>query len=147
MEGGRTADEQKQAQQLGHGSACSAAAAEHQGVWGRPDEGLLPLVASRLQKRFLGPARLVCRQWAAGLSEGCTRLEVQGKGPDGWEHRFCGLEELEWYGPENVGQSWPKLRSLQLERCRNGDLEMLRDLPGLTSLSLPWCEEITDEGP
>ena len=145
MEGNGTA-KQKQTRILGQGPACSNGSGEDKRGWGRPDEGLLPLVASRLQKRDVGPARLVCRQWAAGVPEGCTRLEVKGKGPDGWELRYCGLEELKWVSPENVGQSWPKLRSLQLNRCGNGDLQMLRGMPGLASLSLPGCDIIRGRG-
>ena len=125
--GGNTITEQKQAQLLGQGPACPAAAKEREVAWGRLVKGLLPLVASRLQNRDVGPARLVCRQWAAELPEGCTRLEVEGKGPDGWQHRFCGLEEL------------------KLEPGSSVDLQMSRDLPGLVTLSLPWCKKITDE--
>ena len=62
------------------------------------------------------------------------------------EHLFCGLEELAWTCPENAGRSFPaKLRILRLERChRDGNLQMLRDLPGLTSLALSYCYEVTD---
>ena len=116
------------------------------------DRGLLPLVASRLQ-RFrtdkrnpVGPARLVCRQWAAEFPQGCSGLRVKGKGPDAWEHRFCGLQELTWLHPaENSGQSWPMLRSLRLERCSDEALLVLKKLPCLTSLDLFHCS-ITDEG-
>ena len=82
--------EQKQPQQLVQGAACSDAAGEAQGGWGRLP--LLPLVASRLQEiapRALGPARLACRQWAAEMPQGCTKLKVEGEGPVGWEHCFC----------------------------------------------------------
>ena len=51
--------------------------------WGRLDRGLLPLVASFCpEPSDLGRGRLVCRQWAAELPEGCTSLAVRGKGPD-----------------------------------------------------------------
>ena len=119
--------------------------------------GLLPIIASRLQKvgqqNNLGPPRLVCRQWAAELPQGCTTLRVTGKGPPaGWEQRFCGLEELTWLNqwvtprlnPDNEGQTLPKLRSLHLMHCSNSDLQMLRGLSALTSLNL-GCRWITDE--
>ena len=107
--------------------------------WGSLDKGLLPLVASKLQEneqRDLARGRLVCRQWAAELPQGCTKLEVERKGPAGWEQRFCGLQELTWASPENAGQSWPKLKSLRLKGCRDGDLQILKHLPSLASLDL-----------
>ena len=88
----------------------------------------------------------MCRQWAAEFPQGCSGLRVKGKGPDAWEHRFCGLQELTWLHPaENSGQSWPMLRSLRLERCSDEALLVLRNLPCLTSLDLFHCS-ITDEG-
>ena len=126
--------------------------------WGSLDEGLLPLIASKVEEnkrtkswqRNLAVLRLVCRQWAAESLEGCAWLTVAGKGPMGWEHRFCGLEMLVWGCPEtildNPGQCWPKLRSLRLRNCGDGDLQMLRDLPGLTYLNLGFCDNITDAG-
>ena len=146
--------EQEQAQRPGQGLESSSAAdvqrqedRDRRG-WASLDEGLLPLVASKLQKneqRNLGPARLACRQWAAEFSLGCSRLEVNGKGPAGWEKRFCGLQELTWLYPENTGKPWPKLKSLRLERFRDGDLQILKNLPSLASLDLASFS-LTDVG-
>ena len=139
-------------------SSSSAGDAQQQGEkkkknlrgWGRLDEGLLPLVASSIRKTQqprLGPAKLVCRQWAAELPQGCTSLFVSGKGPDGWEHRYCGLQALTWVDPENTGKPClPKLKTLRLWGCSDGDLQMLRNLPSLTSLNLTDCWNITDAG-
>ena len=135
---------------LKQGPASSAAAGEDQRGWESLDEGLLPLIAYRLQEtyqRSLGSARLACRQWAAELVQGCTRLKVKGKGPPDWEHRFCGLKELVWLAPENVGQSLPAtLRSLRLRRCRDEDLLMLRGLTDLVSLDLSQCRRTQTTG-
>ena len=130
--------------------------------WGSLDGGLLPLIASRVQenqrtKDFghqaegnLAVIRLVCRQWAAESLEGCTRLKVTGKGQMGWERRFCGLEDLMWVKPESIlanpGQCWPKLRCLRLRNCGDEDLQMLRDMPGLTDLDLSNSNNISDAG-
>ena len=147
---GNTTAEQNQVQQLSQGPGGSDAAAERQRIWQSLDVCLLPLIGFRLQEtepRSLGSARLACRQWAAELPQGCTRLRVIGKGREGWQHRFCGLEELIWVMPRHVRQSsWPKLRSLQIVRCKDGDLRVLRDLPGLTSLELFDCTNVTDMG-
>ena len=117
---------------------------EDQRGWGTLDKGLLPIIASRLQ-RNLGPLRLVCRQWAAELPQGCSSLRVKGTGPSGWEHRFCGLEELMWQNPpDNVGHTWPKLKSLRLAYCQDEDLQLLRNMPGLASLGLIHGWGITD---
>ena len=156
MEGNSGAErEQVALQQPGLSDlGSSASAGQRQGgrdeqSWGRLDQGILPLIASRLQEKGqknLGPARLVCRQWAAELPEGCTTLSVQGMGPAGWELRFCGLEELNWWQPETAaGPSWPKLRSLSLTSCRGGDLGMLRNVSALTFLGLT-SYDITDAG-
>ena len=78
------------------------------------------------------------------------RLQVEGPGPAGWEHRFCGLEDLKWeypkWYPEYAGPLWPKLRTLTLEECEDLDLCMLKDLPGLASLSLSCCEDVIYQG-
>ena len=149
MEGNIGAEQEQAAlQQPGQGLASSDSAGQRQGgrdeqSWGRLDQGILPLISPRLHDNWgqhIGPARLVCRQWAAELPEGCTWLRVQGKGPPGWEHRFCGLKHLTWWRPDHVaGPSWPKLRDLRLGSCGDEHLGMLRnlpDLPGLTFLSL-----------
>ena len=137
------------------GSSSSPAAGGHQQGdrnrrgWGRLDDGLLPLVTPRL-KNHIGPARLVCRQWAAELPQGCTNLSVSGKGPIDWEHRFCALENLTWESPEYEYTglySLPRLRNLALESCRNEDLRMLRGCcPGVADLSLHTSSGITHEG-
>ena len=128
------------------------------GAGGSLDEGLVPLIASRVQEnkhtkfwqRNLAVLRMVCRQWAAESTQGCTRLKIDGEGPMGWEHRFCGLEELDWWQPDSIlanpGQCWPKLKSLRLRNFDDGDLQKLRDMPGLTSLDLGDCEYYTDAG-
>ena len=142
--------QREQAQHPGQAPASSDAVEKpHEGEqlgWAQLDKGLLPIVASRLHSRSVGRARLVCRQWAAELPQGCTRLQVGGPGPAGWEHRFCGLEDLKWRRPEYAGPLWPKLRTLTLEDCRDVDLRMLKDLPGLASLDLTRCSRITDAG-
>ena len=137
--------------------ASSVDAAEHllQGGhdardWGSLDQGLLALIAPRLEdnERNVASARLVCRQWAAELPQGCVKLQVQGDGPAGWGHRFCGLEDLAWRCPENIsGQSWPKLKALRLENCTDSSvLNVLKDLPSLSSLKLCRSMKITDVG-
>ena len=118
---------------------------EHQRGWGSLDKGLLPLIASKLQgneQRDLGPARLACRQWATELPQGCSWLEVELNGPAGWGQRFCGLQKITWVGWANAGPSWPKLKTHpppipipRLERCRDGDLQILKKHPSLTSLN------------
>ena len=145
--------EQMQSRKTVPGPASSAAAGEVQGGWGMLDEHLLILIAPRLQKLYrwnLGSARLVCRQWAAKLPQGCTSLKARGEAPAGWEHLFCGLEELTWAPvwpyTASIGQCWlPKLRSLRLGRFTYEDLRMLRDLPSLSSLALS-IPNITKEG-
>ena len=63
---------------------------EGQVTWGALDEGLVPLVASRLQNsnRDASSARLVCRQWAAEVTQGFTCLVVKGKGPVDWRNAY-----------------------------------------------------------
>ena len=143
--------QRERAQHPGQAPASSDAVEKpHEGEqlgWAQLDKGLLPIVASRLHSRSVGPGRLVCRQWAAELPQGCTRLQVKGPGPEGWEHRFCGLGDLKWRRPsEYAGPLWPKLRTLTLEQCEDVDLCMLKDLPGLASLNLSSCSRITDAG-
>ena len=142
--------QRERAQHPGQAPASSDAVEKpHEGEklgWAQLDKGLLPVLASRLDVRSVGRARLMCRQWAAELPQGCTRLKVKGPGPAGWEHRFCGLEDLKWRYPEYAGPLWPKLRTLTLEDCRDVDLRMLKDLPGLASLNLPGCDDVTDTG-
>ena len=144
---------QHQPGQQGPDSAAAAAAGhcdgeQTRGGWGTLRKDLLPLVASRLQgneRRDVGAARLACRQWAAELPPGLTRLDVEGKGPAGWGRRFCGLEDLTWARPVNAGESLPKLRSLCLTHCTNEELCMLKDMPGLASLKLCICK-VTEAG-
>ena len=171
MQGHHQASQHPDAQAPPITSSSSAAASgqrqqageqDQQGAWGRPDEGLLPLVASWLQQgdasrdEDVASARLVCRQWAAELPQGCTKLRVTGKGPPGWERRFRGVQSIVWVRPEvddaieaDEHSSWRGLRSLHLQDCRNQDRRMLRDAPSLTSFSI-WgfdCpNEITDQG-
>ena len=97
--GGDGASAQEQAHQPDHqgpGSSSFSSAARQRGEqdrggWARLDEGILPLVASRLQSpkdipwedaEPLGPARLVCRQWAAEL--------LQYRAGKGWRWNWRG---------------------------------------------------------
>ena len=147
MKGNSFADQEQAQDLISQGPSSSPAAGEDQGGWGRLDVGLLRHIASRLQKWNLGEARLVCRQWAAELPQGCTGLTVSGKGPDGWEHLFWGLEELTWMCPKNAVQFLPaKLRSLRLFNFSDGDLRMLGSLSGLASLTLGGHRKHTELG-